>query len=326
VKVIAFGAADFSVKNETIVEDIPVTSWVFSENREEGFADYSIAAKPLRFYIDYIGPYPFEKLANVQSKTIFGGLENAGNIFYSENSVTGKGRAESLIAHEIAHQWFGNSVTEREWSHLWLSEGFATYLTSLYLENTYGHEKLKESMRSARDRVLRFSERVSKPVIDTSITRLMDLLNANSYQKGAWILHMLRCELGDEAFRNGLREFYRTYRDSTAVTDDFREVMEKAGGRDLAYFFDQWLCIAGEPVLKISASEMGEGRMEIIVEQMQEQVFKFPLEILVTDKIGTKKVAFHVTGRVTRYPVSADENVKLTADPDVKLLYREVVK
>ena len=102
-----FGAARFAVKYEGEVNNIPVWSWVFPQNRMEGFNDYSVAMRPLEFYSSLIGDYPYEKLANVQSKTIYGGLENAGAIFYAENSVTGNGKAERLIAHEIAHQWFG---------------------------------------------------------------------------------------------------------------------------------------------------------------------------------------------------------------------------
>ena len=109
------------------------------------------------------------------------------------------------MAHEIAHQWFGNSVTENDWHHIWLSEGFATYLTAVYLEKTYGKEKLDETMKSARDRVIRFYLRSPRPVIDTTVTDLMRLLNANSYQKGAWVLHMLRRELGDDLFWKGMR-------------------------------------------------------------------------------------------------------------------------
>jgi aminopeptidase N len=102
VKVMTFGAASFAVQFVGNVEGIPVWSWVYPENRKEGFYDYSFAMKPLAFYSTLIGPYPYEKLANVQSKTIFGGLENAGCIFYSENSVTGQGKAFWLMKLHIS--------------------------------------------------------------------------------------------------------------------------------------------------------------------------------------------------------------------------------
>src|SRR6266700_2106852 len=176
------GAAGFAVQYSGTINGTPVYSWVYPENKEKGFYDYAQAVDILPFYIKHVGPYAYEKLANVQSKTIFGGMENAGAIFYSENTVTGTRVSESLLAHEIAHQWFGDMATETDWSHLWLSEGFATYMTILYFEKKY-----------------------EKPVVDSSVTNYMELLNANSYQKGGWILHMLRMEAGDSAFWKGIR-------------------------------------------------------------------------------------------------------------------------
>ncbi|MCF6333455.1 MAG: hypothetical protein L3J11_09250, partial [Draconibacterium sp.] len=128
------GVARFAVQYNNDYKEVPVSSWVFPQNREEGFSDYSVGDKALKYFSEIIGPYSYEKLAHVQSKTRYGGMENAGCIFYAEKSVTGKNRAESLMAHETAHQWFGNSVTEQNWHHIWLSEGFATYLTHIYIE------------------------------------------------------------------------------------------------------------------------------------------------------------------------------------------------
>ncbi len=235
-KVMTFGTASFAVKYEGLVSSIPVWTWVFPENRMEGFSDYSVAVNPMDYYIRTFGNYPYKKLANVQSKTIYGGLENAGTIFYSENSVTGQGRAEGLIAHEIAHQWFGDCVTEADWHHVWLSEGFATYLTSLYFESKQGRKRIETDMSSARTRVLRYHEKKAAPVVDTTITNLMELLNPNSYQKGAWVLHMLRHKIGDKAFFNGMRLYYERFYNSNALTSDFRNVMEQVSGKDLEQF------------------------------------------------------------------------------------------
>ncbi len=232
-KVMAFGAADFDIDLAGITDNIPVWTYVFRENRKEGFYDYEAGVKPVKFFSQLIGPYSYEKLANVQSKTIFGGLENAGCIFYAENSVTGKGKAEGLMAHEIAHQWFGNSVTENDWYHIWLSEGFATYLTSVYFEKNYGKERFAQEMKSDREQVIKYYLKSPRPLIDTTITNLMRILNANSYQKGAWVLHMLRHELGEETFWKGIRLYYERYRNSNALTDDFVKVMEEVSGKDL---------------------------------------------------------------------------------------------
>jgi aminopeptidase N len=324
-KVMTFGAASFAVQLAGNVEGTPVWTWVYPENRKEGFYDYSFAVKPLEFYSKLIGPYSYEKLANVQSRTIFGGLENAGCIFYSEKSVTGQGKAESLLTHEIAHQWFGNSVTEADWYHIWLSEGFATYLTSVYLEMTYGKEKLIESMKTARDRVLRLYERTPRPIIDTTITDLMQLLNANSYQKGAWVLHMLRQEVGEENFWEGLRLFYMRYRNKNALTGDFEKVMEEVSGKNLEKFFYQWLYIQGQPDLKIIKEDgKRKGFIDIIIEQMQNFTFTFYLELSVKDSGGIRIEKVAVKDKITRLIIKGGPESEIVPDPDIKLLFRTI--
>ena len=324
-KVMAIGIAPFATRLEGNVNDIPVWSWVFFENRKEGFYDYSVAVKPLAFYSRLIGPYPYEKLANVQSKTIFGGLENAGCIFYSENSITGEGNAENLMTHEIAHQWFGNSVTENDWQHIWLSEGFATYLTAVYQEKTYGKEKLDETMKSARDRVTGFFLESPKPVVDTTITDLMTLLNANSYQKGAWVLHMLRRELGDNLFWKGMRLYYENYRNKNALTTDFQMVMEKVSKKSLGKFFNQWLFVAGQPDLKITASSVkGKGFTDLIIEQTQDYLFSFDIEMQIKDSKGLHTIKIPVSDRITRKTLRADKILEIIPDPNINLLFRIV--
>jgi aminopeptidase N len=321
-KVMAFGVADFSVQNSGTLNNIPVSSWVFPENSKEGFSDYAVAIKPLEYYSNLIGSYPYRKLANVQSKTIYGGLENASNIFYSENSVTGNGRAEGLIAHEIAHQWFGNSVTESDWHHIWLSEGFATYLTSMYFETYEGKERLRNDMISARNRVLRYSERNLRPVIDTTVRDYMELLNPNSYQKGSWVLHMLRQEVGDEVFKDGLRLFYRRYFNSNVDSEGFQKVMEEVSHQNLSAFFKQWLRTAGEPELKLTNKKLRKNLTEITVEQKQEHLFSFDLELLIKDSSGDIVKNIFVDERVTKILVHSGNISEIVPDPNVILLFK----
>ena len=322
-KVMAFGAARFAVRSSGTVNNIPVWSWVYPENRIEGFFDYSVAVKPLEYYSSIIGEYPYKKLANVQSKTIYGGLENAGTIFYSENSVTGLGKAEGLIAHEIAHQWFGNCVTEADWHHIWLSEGFATYLTSMYFESLQGRERLKSDMASTRTIILKYYEKNARPVIDTNIVNLMDLLSVNSYQKGAWVLHMLRHEVGDKVFLKGLQLYYKRFYNSNALTNDFKNVMEEVSGKNLDIFFQQWLYHGGQPELRIwQKSGNKRGTIEVYIEQKQERLFEFNLELLIKDASHEKIVNVIVKEKVTKLLFHSKNELILIPDPNVNLLFR----
>lgn len=321
----AFGASRFAVKYTGKYDNIPVWSWVFPQNRSEGFYDYSIAAKPLEFYSKLIGDFPFEKLANVQSTTIYEGVENAGTIFYSQNSVTGKGMAEGLLAHEIAHQWFGDCVTESDWFHVWLSEGFATYLTSMYLEATQGKDIMTSDMTKSRAMILKNSEKHPGPVIDTTITDPMKLLSINSYQKGAWILHMLRDNIGDSTFREGLRLYYSRFRNLNTLSYDFQHVMEEVSGKNLECFFGQWLYINGQPDLKIWSRKNKKERITMIyVEQMQNTLFDFNLDLLFKDISGVRIERIRLKDKITTICLPLTNITSIIPDPDVKLLFRQV--
>jgi aminopeptidase N len=209
-KVMVIGVAQFAIEASGTIGCVPVESWIYPQNREAGFIDYEPAAKILDFFQHQVGAYSYKKLANVQSTTIYGGMENASNIFYYENSVTGKQQINDLLAHEIAHQWFGNSASEYDWHHVWLSEGFATYFTQVYNEFTFGQSKAEEMRKAERIEVLNFNKKNPGPVINTSITNYVELLSPQVYQRGGWVLHMLRKEIGEDAFWNGIRDYYKT--------------------------------------------------------------------------------------------------------------------
>lgn len=317
-KVMVIGVADFAVDHVGDIGSIPVYTYVFPESKEAGFKSYAVALEILPFYIKEFGPYAYEKLANVQSKTIFGGMENAGAIFYFENSVTSKG-IEELMAHEIAHQWFGDAASENNFSNLWLSEGFATYMKNVYLENKYGADTLKKRLAQQRNTLLKFEKRKMSPVVDTASNgNYMQLLNANTYQKGSWVLHMLRRKLGDTLFWKGIRNYYRKYDGGNASTGDFRTVMEQAGGKDLTVFFDQWLFRPGHPALNIIWKyDAPSSSVLFNITQKQAAPFQFSLEVSVDGVIRTIPVKKKNTN--ISFPVKEKPAV-ITIDPDVNLL------
>lgn len=324
-KVMTIGVADFAVNTAGVVNCIPVQSWVYPEDRDKGFKAYAAAKNILPWLTNHIGPYPYPKLANIQSKTVFGGLENAGAICYSENSVNDP-LVEGLLVHEISHQWFGNSASEKDWSHLWLSEGFVTYMTHLYHEEKYGLDSLNNRLRKDRDKIVAFSAQRFTPVSDASAADdLMQLLNTNSYDKGGWVLHMLRRKLGDSLFWKGIRTYYSTYAGSNANSDDVKNVFEKVSHQNLDVFFKQWVYTAGQPMLDIQWSyDKKKKSVKIVITQQQENIFVFPLELGI-DKKTFKTI--DIKDRITT--VQLDYAVKplvIAPDPKVNLLFSATVK
>ena len=317
-KVMVIGVADFAIDNLGMVNNIPLYTYVFPEDKAVGFKSYAVAKEILPFYIKKVGPYAYEKLANVQSKTIFGGMENAGAIFYFENSPDSRG-IEELMAHEIAHQWFGDAASEKSFAHLWLSEGFATYMTNVYLENKYGTDTLKKRLIADRNTVLRFEKRRLTPVVDTSVkTNYMQLLNANSYQKGGWVLHMLRRKLGEEGFWKGIRNYYARYNGGNANTNDLCTVMEQASGQDLKPFFKQWLYTAGHPDLGISWKyNAGKKEIGFHIVQKQANLYNLSLTIAAGGAIHT----IDIKNKETSVTFPANKNPgSISVDPGVDLL------
>jgi aminopeptidase N len=324
-KVMVVGIAAFKIQNLPSSAGVNLSSWVYPENEQKGFFDFDLASSIVPFFVMYLGPYEYEKLANVQSTTRFGGMENAGCIFYDENSINGKRTCETLLVHEIAHQWFGNSSSEKEWQDIWLSEGFATYFTNLYLEEFKGAAVFRKQMEQDRSQVIQFYSKYNHPIVDTSYTELMNLLNPNSYQKGAWVLHMLRRELGDEMFKKGIIAYYRKYRLSNASTDDFKHSMEEVSGLDLNLFFQQWLYQSGHPVLSISG-EINKKSIQFIVQQTQKSNdFSFPLTIELTLKKGEKLIkVIEINERNEIVNFETPKKVKSwKLDPFVDLLFEQ---
>jgi aminopeptidase N len=329
MKVAVFGAAQFGVSRAGEIAGIPVTSWVYPENRTEGYQDYGQATEVLQFFIDSIGPYSYPKLANVQSKTRYGGMENASNIFYFENSVTGGQDHEDLIAHEVAHQWFGNSVTEGNWHHIWLSEGFATYGANLYIEHKYGRDAMAKRLITERQQVLQFARQSNRPIIDTLITNWNRLLNANAYQKGNWVLHMLRHKVGEQAFWAGLRGYYKAYQNRNALTRDFQRAMELASGQDLGNFFYQWLHQPGVPELGVEWTWSRKNGLKLNMVQLRADVaYSLPLDIAAEGADGAIKkwtVEINQDQQTITLPCQFEPK-RIWLDPDTWLLFSAELK
>ena len=280
------GVADFAVQYTGEVYGKSIQTWVYPKDRDAGFYDFAEPTKHvIEFFSEYAGPYAYEKIANV-SATSHGGMETASAIFYTEKLVTGK-RTEGIrnvVIHELAHQWFGNAVTESTWDDVWLSEGFATFFTLLFIEHAYGHDEYISGLLNAKKMVYAYYAKDPdySIIADRSAEEGPVTLYDITYQKGAWFLHMLRDLVGNENFQNGIRSYYKRFMNSNATTDDFLFEMEKASGKDLKAFFKQWLYRSENMVVK-GTWKYDDIKKQVIIKldqsQRKDYVFDVPIEI-----------------------------------------------
>ncbi|MGI8545325.1 MAG: M1 family metallopeptidase [Aridibacter sp.] len=330
------GAARFAVQYVDEFDGKSIQTWVYPQDRDAGFYDFGYLTKDvLAFYSDRIGPFSYEKLANIQSNSVSGGMEAASAILYSESSVSGDRsiRWRNVVIHEIAHQWFGNSVTEKDWDEVWLSEGFATYFTLLFIEHQYGQDAFVEGLESSKTSVDNFyAKNPDYRLIHDNLKDMNDVTTSQIYQKGSWTLHMLRGVVGTENFWKGIKIYYRKYRDSHATVADFRRVMEEVSGKDLSAFFDQWLYQTG--TLKYKGNwRFDANKKQIIVNLDQAQTdgsfFKMPIEIAVyypdqnkpqmeTVQADAKSNVFSINVTAAPEKVVLDPNMWILMDADFK--------
>lgn len=326
-KVMVIGVAKFAVKEfKDSPAGLPVSAWIYQQDSAKGFYDYGLAPSIVKFFAGYIAPFPYKKLANVQSTTIFGGMENAGAIFYAEESVTGDRKWEEVLAHEIAHQWFGDMASEKSFAHLWLSEGFATYLTDLYIEKKYGKDSADKRLQKERQQVIDFAKSYKHAVVD-STEDLMSLLNANSYQKGGWVLHMLRRQVGDTLFQKILQEYYQQYKGGNAETRDFEAVAESVAMRNLKAFFDLWLYQPEVPTVRVEWA-YGNGELKMTVQQLTDKVLQFDLPLAVRkDKALREEFTVQVSQRTQSFTRKVDmKGAEIVLDPFTNLLFSGTVR
>ncbi len=329
----ALGVAPFAVARVGEYHGVPIETWVFAEERDNGFYDFALPTRDvLAFYSEWIGPYSYEKLANVQSNSVSGGMEAASSIFYSQESVSGTRslRWRNVVIHEIAHQWFGNAVTESDWDDVWLSEGFATYFTLLFIEHAYGRDEFAAGLIASRDKIAELTAKdPADRVVHDQLADMSKVTNGLTYQKGAWTLHMLRNLIGTDLFWDGIRLYYQRHQDGVASTDDFRAAMETASGQDLAAFFHQWLYRGGIPEVAVTwRYDAGSKHIAVDVTQTQSgEPFSFPLELGLTGADGKTKIeTVTVTTPRQSFTIPAEARpAKVMLDPEVHLLFKGTI-
>jgi aminopeptidase N len=241
-------------------------------------------------------PFPWSRYSQiVVNDFIFGGMENTTattmyeHVLYDERAAIDV-TSNDLVAHELAHHWFGDYVTCRDWSHAWLNEGFATYLEHVEREDRLGVDEYEQGVISDVQAYLsEAGGRYMRAIVCRDYDEPLDLFDRHLYEKGGLVLHMLRRDLGDDTFWKGVRLYLTRHGGSIVETNDLVRAFEDVSGRSLERFFDQWVFRPGHPVLKVQVG-WDSGLLNVKVKQTQKPsefpIFSFLLEVEVGTKAG----------------------------------------
>lgn len=230
---------DYVTRESKAADGTPIRNYFPADLVEDAQHDFGRVPEMMEFFSEKFGKYPFEVYGNIVMDTNLGGaaaLETQTLPLYDRGIVDGKRGAESVLVHELAHHWFGNSVSPSDWKDIWLNEGLASYSEVLWAEHKGGPRALSRRLQRAEAivRAHGAEEPIGEPRPD-------GLFDPKVYQGGLLAVHALRREIGDDAFFTTLRTFMERHRDSTASTANLTAVASEVAGRDLKPFFDRWI-------------------------------------------------------------------------------------
>jgi aminopeptidase N len=290
--------------------------FVYPEHLERAREDFSVTVDMMEFYASIFGEYPF--INEKYGMAVFpwgGAMEHQTITSYGAGLIWGNHRYDYINAHELAHQWFGDCITMRHWSHIWLNEGFASYAEALWFEHINGEDAYHTYVNSWDQPPL------NSPLFVTDSLNGNALFSRTVYDKGGFVLHMLRGVLGDSLFFESLRS-YATDPDlayKTATTEDFQRVCEEVSAIDLNQFFQQWVYGSGRPDYRAKWSVSGEGPWETTLEitQANSSIFKMPLQVVLSGADFEKTYTVMDSLKTQRFEFITDKKPdKIEIDPD----------
>jgi len=301
---ISIAAGEFSVTLDKGPGGTPLAYWVPVGREADIARSFQNTPAMLGLYTEWLDmPYPWAKYDQVVVLDfIFGGMENTSATTLTERTLHDERahmdfHSEGLVAHELAHQWFGDLVTCKTWAHNWLNEGFATYFASLWFEHDEGRDEFDKRVLDEETAYFEEDdEEYRRPVVTDRYTEPGDLFDRHAYKKGARVLHMLRDLVGDGAFRRGVQRYLEKMRGRVAETADLRLAFEEETGRPLTWFFDQWLFHPGYPELAVEYHhEAASGMVSMRIRQVQETtdgtpIFRLPLTVRLFDRDGHRDI------------------------------------
>jgi aminopeptidase N len=281
-------------------DKVPVLYYVPKGHKEDIQRTFGRTPEMLKFFSERFGiHYPWDKYAQVVVEQFTaGGMENTSATTLTEYALHDQrsmldGTPDGLISHELGHQWWGDLLTCRDWSHLWLNEGFASYCEALWAEHAEGADEYAYEMwHKSRGAIEGGKDR---PVVDRRYPFPDAMFDSRAYPKGAFILHMLRHRLGEDVFWKAIQKYGMDHRLQSVETVDFRKTLEEVSGRDLERFFYDWTERAGSPALEVNTDYLPETKQaRVTVKQTQAgEAFHFPLKIVFTYPDGTKGTSFN---------------------------------
>ncbi|MEM2856045.1 MAG: M1 family aminopeptidase [Candidatus Nitrosocaldaceae archaeon] len=298
------------VKIEEWYKGIELAYYIPKNRKDNAMLSFRNTKDMLEFFEEYTGTkYPYSKYSQVVVEDfIYGGMENINTTTLTMDTLHDEKASrdftsDHLISHELAHQWFGDLVTCRDWQHIWLNEGFATYFEALYWEKSRGRDEFNYYMLQIAEEYFEEASKRYKRAIVTNIYKNPDeLFDRHTYEKGACILHMIRKSIGDINFRKVIKSYIEKFRLKSVESDDFRRCIEEYG-YSMQQFFDQWLRTPGHPELRV---ELNPDIPTIKIIQMQEDtIFTFPLDIKV----------FTINGKVYNYTIEVNSKETLFTFP-----------
>ncbi|MCZ6653131.1 MAG: M1 family aminopeptidase [Planctomycetota bacterium] len=300
---------DFEIVRETW-RGKSIEYWVRAKYEEQVARTFKNTTRMLDFFSDKIGvEYPWDRYAQLCCYGFGGGMENTAATTLGERSLLDErasldSSTDGLIAHELAHQWWGDYLTCRDWAHIWLNEGFASYFEALWAEEDLGADEFAYNMYRKASRARRGGK--NKPIVDRNYSHPMAMFDSRAYPKGAWVLHMMRRRLGDDLFWEVMNTYATTYALKTVETVDLRKTIEKVSGRSFERFFYDWTERPGHPEVTVSYKWLNDDKLaKVTIKQTQKAVaFHFPLKIefrfdddakpvTVTRDISQKEMTFY---------------------------------
>jgi aminopeptidase N len=292
------------------LSSMPVSYYAFPSYYKGAKIDWERTPEMISFFASIFGEYPFidEGYGMSMFGWSMGAMEHQTISSMGYLTITGDKSYEKIVAHELAHQWFGDAVTPATWKDIWLNEGFATYSEALWAEHKNGKNGLINFMEGLDNRY--FYGTVYNPPLN--------LFGTTSYNKGGWCLHMLRGVMGDSVFFNTLREYYVTHKYSTASTIDFQFICEKNYRKDLDWFFNEWIYHGtGRPEYECIVTQTGE-QFVIDLRQIQEgEIYTMPVTFRVRSGSETEDFTFLNNAREQKFTGEITGKINnVTLDPD----------